>query len=221
MTAEAHHIRVVKRARYYTLGNASSADDVWIVCHGYGQLAGKFIQNFESIVQPGRFIVAPEGLHRFYLDPPPAPAAQRRVGATWMTREDRDEDIADYVDYLDLLISEVMAQSPTARLRVLGFSQGSATVLRWVVTATRVPHQLILWAGEVPQDVDWKMGARKLADTRIDAVRGDNDELTPQWALERNLGVLSGVGLRYQLHNFSGGHHLDGDLLQKLAEDAG
>jgi predicted esterase len=218
MKAEAHHIRVVKRARYYTLGSAAGANDVWIVCHGYAQLAGKFIQNFEGIAQPGRFVVAPEGLHRFYLDPPPAPASQRRVGATWMTREDREEDIADYVDYLDLLISEVMAQSPTARLRVLGFSQGSATVLRWAVSATRVPRQLILWAGEVPNDVDWKMGARKLADTRIDAVRGDRDELTLQGALERNLGILSGVGLRYHLHEFGGGHHLDNDVLLQLAD---
>lgn len=219
MKAEPHYIRVVKRARYFTLGAAQDANDVWIVCHGYGQLAARFIQNFEPIAQPGRCIVAPEALHRFYLDAPPAPAAQRRVGATWMTREDREQDIADYVDYLDQLISEVMAQSPNARLRVLGFSQGSATVLRWAVSATRVPRHLILWAGEVPTDVDWNIGVRKLADTRIDAVRGDRDELTSKAVAERNLGVLNGVGLRYRLHEFSGGHHLDTDLLQTLASE--
>ena len=217
MNPEEHHIRVSKRARYYTLGSVHDANDVWIVCHGYGQLAGRFIQSFACIAEPGRVVVAPEGLHRFYMDPPPAPAANRRVGATWMTREDRDNDIADYVDYLDQLISEVVAQSPTARLRVLGFSQGSATILRWAVGATRLPHQLILWAGEVPTDVDWAMGARKLANTRIDAVRGDRDELTSQTTLERNLATLSGVGLRYHLHEFGGGHHMNDDLLQQLA----
>jgi predicted esterase len=217
MNPEEHHMRVSKRARYYTIGSVQDANDVWIVCHGYGQLAGRFVQSFASIAQTGRVIVAPEGLHRFYMDPPPAPAANRRVGATWMTREDRDSDIADYIDYLDQLISEILAQSPSARLRVLGFSQGSATILRWAVGAARAPHQLILWAGEVPTDVDWTMGARKLANTRIDAVRGNRDELTSQATLARNLATLSGVGLRYELHEFSGGHHINDELLQQLA----
>src|SRR5687768_9263886 len=125
------HIRITRHARYFTLGDAAAANDIWIVCHGYAQLARKFIDNFTPIAQSGRIIVAPEGLHRFYLDPPPAPASQRRVGATWMTRDDRDYDIADYVAYLDVLIAEIMAlAAPRARLRVLGFSQGTATVLR-------------------------------------------------------------------------------------------
>ena len=184
MTVESHHIRVARRARYYTIGATAGAADIWLVCHGYGQLAARFIESFNAIAAPERLIVAPEGLHRFYLDPPPAPAAQRRVGATWMTREDRETDITDYVDYLDQLVSDILAKSPGARLRALGFSQGSATVLRWAVHASRVPDQLILWAGEVPTDVDWNMGARKLAPTRIDAVRGDRDQSVSQIVLQ-------------------------------------
>ena len=218
MTVESHHIRVVKRARYYTIGPARGAGDIWLVCHGYGQLAERFIGSFNTIAAPGRLIVAPEALHRFYVDPPPAPAAQRRVGATWMTREDRETDIADYVDYLDQLVSEVLAQSPGARLRALGFSQGSATVLRWAVRASRVPDQLILWAGEVPADIDWNMGARKLATTKIDAVRGDRDESVSRNALQRNLDRLTEVALQYQIHGFSGGHRLDDEMLRKLAD---
>jgi predicted esterase len=217
MSPDEHHIRISKRARYYTLGSVDDAHDIWMVCHGYGQLAGRFIRNFEIIDQPGRMIVAPEGLHRFYIDPPPKPAAERRVGATWMTREDRETDIADYVDYLDTLASEIMARSPQARLRVLGFSQGGATMLRWVVRATRVPDHLMLWAGEVPGDVDWKAGARKLTATRIDVVRGDRDEGIPAALLERNLRALDEVQLTYHLHSFSGGHRLDDELLRRLA----
>src|SRR5688572_25204645 len=135
MTAREHYLRVSKTTRYYTIGSVEGARDLWIVCHGYGQLAAKFIQPFHTIAAPDRLIVAPEALHRFYLDPPPAPASQRRVGATWMTREDRETDIADYVDYFDTLISEMLSHAPNARLRVLGFSQGSATMLRWSVRA--------------------------------------------------------------------------------------
>ena len=139
------------------------------------------------------------------------------VGATWMTREDREQDIADNVDYLDTLVGEVLARNATARLRVLGFSQGSATVLRWAVRGVRIPQQLILWAGEVPTDVDWTMGARKLAHTRIDVVRGNRDEVTSQAGLEKNLRTLAEAGLGYQQHDFSGGHHLDDALLARLA----
>jgi predicted esterase len=217
MTIREHYLRVSKTARYYTAGSEEAARDVWIVCHGYGQLAGKFVQHFTGIAEPGRLIVAPEALHRFYLDPPPAPAAQRRVGATWMTREDRLTDIADYIDYLDVLISEVIAQSPAARLRVLGFSQGSATVLRWAVRATRVPDQLILWAGEVPHDVDWKLAARKLAGTSIVAVRGERDELTSQAHFERSLQTLANAGFKFEQRGFAGGHQLDEKLLTDLA----
>jgi predicted esterase len=218
MMPEAHHLRVVKRARYYTLGEREGVRDVWLVCHGYGQLAGRFCQSFATIAAPGRLIVAPEALHRFYLDPPPAPAAQRRVGATWMTREDRERDIADYIDYLDALVTEVLAHNPMARLRALGFSQGSATVLRWAVQASRVPHQILLWAGEVPSDVDWNMGARKLAQTQIIAVRGDRDKLAPQANFENNLRALAEAGLDVQQIEFSGGHHLDDALLVRLAQ---
>ena len=42
-----HHIRISKRARYYTIGERAGASDVWIVCHGYGQLAGRFLRHFE------------------------------------------------------------------------------------------------------------------------------------------------------------------------------
>jgi predicted esterase len=219
MKATEHHIRVVKRARYYTLGDAAGAADVWIVCHGYGQLAGQFIQDLESIAAAGRYIIAPEALHRFYKDPVTVPAAQRRIGATWMTREDREHDIADYVDYLDLLVRDIMSRAPTAYLRVLGFSQGSSTVLRWAAGATRVPDQLILWAGEVPNDVDWSVAAKKLAATRIDAVHGDRDEMMPRSSLDRNLAVLAGAGLAYRLHEFSGRHHLNAGMLRKLVDE--
>jgi predicted esterase len=217
MTTAEHYIHVRKTARYYTIGTPQDTWDMWVVCHGYGQLAGTFIQQFACIATAGRLIVAPEALHRFYLDPPPAPAAQRRVGATWMTREDRLTDIADYIDYLDTLISELVAHSPSTQLRVLGFSQGSATVLRWAARATRVPDELILWAGEVPGDVDWHAAAPKLAHTRIHAVRGSRDQLTPQAGLDKNLATLTAAGLPHQLHEFNGGHRIDENLLRELA----
>ena len=144
---QAHHLSVPRTARYYTLGDAGThVSEVWMVCHGYGQLAQPFLASFERVASPTRRIVAPEALSRFYLDRQPPPNDRPpRVGATWMTREDRDHEIADHVAYLDALHDLVRPALPAAvRLRVLGFSQGVATVARWLALGRARADQLIL-----------------------------------------------------------------------------
>ena len=45
-----HSIRVRRTARYYTLGPTHGFPrELWIVCHGYGQLAGKFLRQFAPL----------------------------------------------------------------------------------------------------------------------------------------------------------------------------
>src|SRR4051812_23305685 len=44
-TASEHSIEVPRTARYYVLGDATGGD-LWIVVHGFGQLAGDFIEYF-------------------------------------------------------------------------------------------------------------------------------------------------------------------------------
>lgn len=206
------HVEVRRRARIYEMGDEGSSE-VWIVCHGYGQLASKFIREFEHIAKSRR-IIAPEGLHRFYLDPPPAPAAARRVGATWMTREDRETDIADYVRYLDVVAG---AHPDAGRLRALGFSQGVATIFRWAVYGAAKIDELILWAGEVPRDVDVQKAADRLAETRIVLVFGTRDELLPREARSASLELLDLAGLSYEVRAYNGAHHLDATLLAAIA----
>jgi hypothetical protein len=54
--------------------------------------------------------VAPEGLSRFYFEGGfHGPGS--KVGATWMTREDRLAKIEDYVGYLDALHDAVFARA--------------------------------------------------------------------------------------------------------------
>ena len=92
-------IETKKTARYYTLGTLSeNTKTVWFVCHGYGQLANYFLRNFKLLENEKTFVISPEGFHRYYLN-----GFSGRVGASWMTKEDRLNDIADYVAYLDQL----------------------------------------------------------------------------------------------------------------------
>src|SRR5687768_14729449 len=45
-----HHVTVRRTARYYTLGpTESEVAQVWIVCHGFAQLAGRFMRHFAPL----------------------------------------------------------------------------------------------------------------------------------------------------------------------------
>jgi hypothetical protein len=130
---EQRHLSVPRTARYAVMGSFDEAlSEVWIVCHGHGQLAARFLSRFVPIERGDRLFVAPEALSRYYLQPPRGGphAPNSPIGATWMTSEDRDCEIADYVGYLDLVYDEVFSRvrRDNVRLCILGFSQGCATV---------------------------------------------------------------------------------------------
>lgn len=195
---------------------------MWIVCHGYGQLAGRFLSHFASLDDGTRLIVAPEALSRFYLDPIPERRNQSdpRVGATWMTREDRDAEIADQITYLDLVTAEVRQHLTGAspRLMVLGFSQGTATVCRWLAaTEIRVDH-VVLWSGGIPSELDLAAWAAQMRGATITLVAGDADTMVPPEAIAREAERLSSSGVAFHAHRFPGGHRIDGDALATIAE---
>lgn len=212
-----HRVTVERSARVYTLGNTRAAE-AWVVLHGYGQLAARFIGKFAGIAVHERVIVAPEALNRFYFELPRIggpPAAERRVGAAWMTREDREAEIADYVAYLDRMLPSV---APEARaVTVLGFSQGVATALRWVALGSTPVQRLILWAGASPPDLDLHRLAERLAGVRVHVVMGERDPIGVGGELEKQLDALEQVGIQSEITQFEGGHTLDAAVLARLA----
>ena len=214
-----HHLTVNRTARFHTLGELDGDPrDVWIACHGYAQLAGRFIRHFAPLENPTRLVVAPEALNRFYFDPVfGVHGPESKVGATWMTREDRLREIADYVGYLDALHATVFARIDrrAITLRVLGFSQGAATVIRWVGCGNVQPDHLILWSSGLPPDLDSE--AEQLRQVpRISVVVGNRDE-TAVRAADAERERFEQFGLRYELVRFDGGHELHAETLRRLA----
>jgi predicted esterase len=221
---EESHIQVARTARYYTLGgNVHSPREVWFACHGYGQLAAHFARHFEAVDDGTRLIVVPEALSRFYFGDPRRPhGADTMVGATWMTREDREREIEDHVRYLDTLYEDVRGQRGRARARVivLGFSQGVATVSRWLTRGTARADRLVLWGGKLPPDIFPLPATSPLRAATVTMVVGANDEyITPLVAAEQE-ALLRGEKLAYEVCRFEGGHTMDAGLLRELAGDA-
>lgn len=214
-----HHLRTARTARYYTLGGDSPARaSVWFVLHGYGQLAGQFVRFFSDLASDERLIVAPEALNRFYLiGVDKAPATERPVGATWMTREDRASEIADYVEFLDALYDEVMT-TPRTRVVVLGFSQGAATATRWITHGRARVDRLILWGGLIPPDADLSSGHAALRHVPLTIVAGERDQYVTGAALADESARLEAAAIPFELITFGGGHVVSRGVFGRLNE---
>ncbi len=213
-----HQLRVDRTARYYVLGSPGPhVRRVWYVLHGYGQLASALLRQCESLGGADALVVAPEGLSRFYLKMPVATGdhASSKIGASWMTREARESEIADNVAYFDRLhatIAEACSNDPDTR--VLGFSQGVATAVRWAVLgAAGAPRQMLLWAGSLPPEI-WTDAARqRLAGTELVLAAGDADPYVSPDEFARVVERARAFGYRTRAYSFSGGHTVTAELL--------
>ena len=221
MTLE-RHIAVTRTARYYVLGTPGPAvEDVWFVCHGYGQLASEFVKEFESIAHPTRLIVAPEALNRYYISTAPefhGPDAP--VGATWMTRADREADINDYVNYLDQLFAEIMRElgGRKVSVTVVGFSQGGATANRWLTRGSARADRLLMWGALLAIDSDLHDAAEFFRTTDLVLVYGTRDRFASERMISDYIVRLEENDIPHTVVTFEGGHRMDRDTLRQLAE---
>lgn len=215
---------IQRRVRFAVLEpHERPATEIWFALHGYHQLAHRFLRSFRPIHEGARCIVAPEGLHRHYID-----HGSRKVGASWMTSEDRLTDIEDYVGYLDRLHAHILAvesrRTPGAsappRIVGLGFSQGVHTLCRWFAFGRARLDRAILWGATVPPDLDLREHGETLSAADLHLVVGDEDEYYDRAATDAHETRLRQAGVAFTSHTFPGGHRLDADTLRHLA-DAG
>ncbi|MDB2656835.1 hypothetical protein N9Y60_02140 [Crocinitomicaceae bacterium] len=136
-----------KTFRYEISSPSQEFDIVLYVLHGYGQQAQYFIRKFRPLFDK-MLVVAPEGMHRFYLQ-----GSSGRVGASWMTKEAREDDISDNIHWLNELDAHISSEFKPKRKLILGFSQGGATAARWYHKGTVQFDAMILWACVFPPDL--------------------------------------------------------------------
>jgi predicted esterase len=220
---EQRHLKVSRTARYALMGSfEAELAEVWNVCHGHGQLARRFLSRFLPLERPDRLFVAPEALSRFYLEPPRTGprAALTPVGASWMTAEDREAEIDDYVGYLDLLHEHIfdLVDRRRVRLWVLGFSQGTATVARWVARGNVDPDRVVLYSGLLPSELDKEGAARLAKRSPLTIALGTRDDFAGPELIAAQEAKLRELHVPHTTIRFDGGHEVLPEVLQQLTE---
>lgn len=207
-----HFIETTRQARYFSLGeNNANLRDVWIVLHGYLQHPLDLLAHFSFLNNGHTLVIAPEGLSRAYRK-----GVSGAVGASWMTKECRAEEISDYVSFLNKLFAHLSKDFPAhARLHLLGFSQGVAALCRWYAQSDIQAHQIILWCGSIPDEVTIEKGKKEWPYTSYVCAR--NDIFVSHDMQKKNVQRLHDAGIPVNEITFDGKHEIDDALLQKMA----
>jgi predicted esterase len=214
-------IEVRRSARLAMLGpEGSGVREIWYVLHGYAQLAAPFLEGFRAIDDGTRLIVAPEALSRFYEGDTQARLHKdAKVGASWMTREDRESEIADYIAYLDAVHRSVLTNLGGDRqlpVTVLGFSQGGATAARWVAVGRVNAARLVVWGSQFPPELDLADPRAPLRRAEAILVVGTTDVFATPKVVGKETERLRDANFPFRFVSFQGGHRLDDDTLRSL-----
>jgi predicted esterase len=161
--------------------------------HGYAENAEIMLDTLRAI-GAGWCLVSVQALHRFYT-------RRNDVVANWMTRQDRELEIASNTEYVWSVIRTVERAYRTRRPRVFaGFSQGVAMAYRAAIAGEC--DGLIVLAGDVPPDVAPRVGGLP----PILLGRGEKDDWYTEDKAALDLQILRGAGAAVTPHVFAEGH---------------
>ena len=182
-----------------------------VAFHGYGQNARTILDEVGRIPGIGAWRVASvQALHRFYT------RDDQNVVASWMTREDREQAIADNLTYIDKVVAALRAQgqarvgdSTAARLVFLGFSQGVAMAYRAALSGAHPADGVIALAGDIPPELKVRRapddhGSRPWPRVLIGA--GWRDKFYGVDKIQADVSFLGARGVTHEVVRFHGGH---------------
>ncbi len=210
MQVQQQLVAFTQQAPFYSLNTpGESVTDVWLVCHGYGQLSEYFLRKFTFLAPQTNWIIAPQGLSLLYLD-----GKYERVGASWLTKYERELGLQHQQAYLQQVWQQVKAQQPRIeRLWVLGFSQGASTAIRWAAWDKLNYHRLIVWGGWWP-DIPEARQLQHHPAAEIWQVGGTEDPYLKAQTLEQNNQLLKSTGYPYRQLSYKGDHRVVSSALE-------
>jgi dienelactone hydrolase len=188
---------------------AAAARGVLVGFHGYMENAAIQMKRLEDIPGTAAWtLVAVQALHRFYK------GRTEEVVASWMTREDREDAIADNLAYVAAAL-EVVPHDASTRIVYAGFSQGVPMAFRAAVRGPGHAAGVIAVGGDVPPEL--------LADPsaefpRVLLLRAVRDDWYTQAKHDSDVSALTGRGVRLQAVAYDGGHEWNPAAGEAIAE---
>lgn len=195
------NITTTRNARVFSQFYNKQSNEVWLLFHGYAQNLEHFFEPFKNF-NNYNFII-PEGLSRFYQK-----GIMGTVGASWMTKEHRDFEIIDQINYLNLVYKKYDLKN--TKLNVFAFSQGAAAAARWINQENIQVNKLIFWAGKVPDEII-KEANNHLFTNQPQFYYGDNDQFASEKLWKKYFNQLPDCTKQI----YKGDHFFTEELLKK------
>lgn len=199
-----HIIQTQRFARYFTLGKLDeNTKRVYFLLHGYAQNADDFLNSFADLADDETFLVAPEGLSHFYFKD----LFQQPV-SSWMTSLERENEVVDYVFYLQKVYAEVLKKIDATSLSInyVGFSQGCATLSRWLNAGNAKMNHVILYAGEIASEIDFSKEDFFAKKCSLHFVYGEDDRFIRIERLEEISNQLQKENVIFNIEKTTGRH---------------
>jgi predicted esterase len=177
---------------------AGAARGVLVGFHGYMENAAIQMSRLEAIPATAAWtLVAVQALHRFYR------GRTQDVVASWMTREDREDAIADNLAYVAGAL-DLVPHDETTRIIYAGFSQGVPMAYRAAILGREVASAIIAVGGGVPAELPADPSA---VFPPVLLLRGARDvEWYTQAKYEADVSALSARGVTFQPLVYDGAH---------------
>jgi predicted esterase len=179
-------------------GAGPSTAPLLVGFHGYAENAERHLAQLERIPGCDAWrLAAVQGLHRFYA------GRFEEVVASWMTRQDREQAIADNIAYVDRVVETIRRDHPFSALVFAGFSQGAAMAYRAALHGKARADGIVALGGDVPPDVHGVPGARF---PPVLIGRGTRDTWYTDDKLRADVELLRSKGVAVRELVFEGGH---------------
>ncbi|MGI9545927.1 MAG: alpha/beta hydrolase [Flavobacteriaceae bacterium] len=207
-----NHVKYTSVNSFETLNRLDDrTKNIWFIFHGIGFLSRYFLNFFKDLPKEENFIIAPQAPSKYYLD-----STYKKVGASWLTREDTSMEINNVLAYLDAVYESInIPEEPN--VFVLGYSQGVSIAARWVAGRKINCNKLIFYAGGLPNELGSEDFDFLSKDTEIIMIHGDEDPyLSPDRLRQEKQKLQVLFKDRARMIVFEGGHELIPAQIQRL-----
>lgn len=205
-------IVVQRTANYTTQGSLSKKTKyIWFCFHGYGQTANYMAAKFDFLDEEEHFVICPEGINKFYWHDNNEPVAG------WMTRRHRYHEINDFTGMLDALYDRYCRHvHQEVKIIFFGFSQGCATIWRWIHASSPRFTALVNWCGWIPEDIGYTHLQEYLDHKKIYLHWGKNDQFMTDKMIKMMEEVIQKNDLTIEKSTFEGKHHIPKTILKEF-----